>query len=293
MNKLIRHTLATAIVALTAATLTSCGSSRKAANDPSAARYSGASAVAPSDLKTEISTIASAYGEWERLRLPVKVEMESPKSNSVSGTATMVRDRAIHISLRFFGFEVGWMYLTPDSITIADKHNKRYMSEVIRPFLAGAPVTIANVQDLILGRMFEMGSSTALTPAQAARGTAELDRECYFIPREDASSPFSCGFALIPSASEISPLMLLAAVIGGGKGEPVQVKYDGATSTPAGPMSTSATLSYTTGKTPLEATLRWNFDKARWDNDVELPSVSVRGYSRVTLDMIMTMISKL
>ncbi|MDE6384247.1 MAG: DUF4292 domain-containing protein [Paramuribaculum sp.] len=292
MNKLLRHAIIPLLVAMTAATASSCGSSRKIAADSSTVDYTVASAAAASDLKTEISTVASAYGEWERLRLPVKVELTSPKSMSVSGTATMIRDRAIHISLRFFGFEIGWMYLTPDSITIADKHNKRYMSEAIRPFLADAPVTIANVQDLLLGRMFEIGSATALTPAQAAKGTAELDLECYFIPGNETSANFSCGFALIPSASEISPLLLLATVIGG-KGEPVQVKYDDATLTPAGPMSTAATLSYSTGKTPLEATLRWNFDKSRWGNDVELPSVSVRGYSRVTLDMIMAMISKL
>lgn len=287
MNKLLRHTLAATIAAVIAVSLASCRSSRQV----TAPASTPANAMA-ADWSTGVKNIASAYGNWQQLRLPVKIELKSPKTVSISGTATMIRDRAIHISLRYIGFEVGWMYLTSDSITIADKYHKRYMTEAFRPFLAGAPVTIANVQDLLLGRMFEMGSATALTPAQASKGTADIDGMYYFLPREEASNPFSCGFAFIPSASDISPMMLVAAVIAG-KGEPIEVKYGSTAATEAGPMSASATLSYTTGKTPVEATLRWNFDKSRWGADVELPSTSVRGYSRVTLDMITAMISKL
>lgn len=290
MNKLLTNIAIAVLAALCSAAVASCSSSRRTAVQGT--QQAPAAPIA-TNWKAEATSIAASYGTWERLRMPVKVELRSPKSVSISGTATLIRNSSIHISLRYFGFEVGWMHLTSDSVTIADKYHKRYLSEAITPFLAGAPVTIANVQDLLLGRMFEMGASTSLTATQVSQGTTEADDGIYyFIPRESASSPFTCGFALIPSASELSPLMLTGAVIGG-ENHPVEVRYAAATATKAGPMTTAASLSYTTGKTAIDATLHWNFDKSRWGADVDLPSVSVAGYSRVTLDMIMSMLGNL
>lgn len=248
-------------------------------------------AMPQSDIIKELCATASRYGSWQRMRIPVKVELAAPQSVSVSGTAVMERDKSIHISLRYFGFEIGWLYLTSDSITIADKYHKRHIAESVRPFLANVPVTVANVQDLLLGRMFAVGSSASITDKEISRGTAGFDRLYYFIPYETPEQTFGCGFALSQPSATSESLTVSNAVIGIDP-VPVECSYGSVTSTKAGDMASSVTIAYQTGKTPLKATFEWNFSKAQWNSDVTPPRVKVSGYTRVTLPEILTMLKK-
>lgn len=293
MNKVLKHITLPIIAMIWLAVSASCGSARKATSGHPTSQGQTTASISHTQWERQLADIASSYGTWERMRLPVKVDIQSPKNISVSGNAVMVRNKCIHISLRTFGIEIGWLYLTADSVTVVDKYHKQYVSEGIASFLANAPLTIANVQDVLLGRMFEIGQSTSLTSAQVSRGEADCQNSLYcFIPRIDGSSPFSCGFSFIPSASELSPFAIANAVIGGAA-RPVNVSYGPTLDTPSGPMASECTLAFDTDKSHLEAALRWNFSKARWNNDVQIPAMKVAGYTRISLNQIMSLIQKL
>lgn len=283
MNKILAIVVALALCA--------CGSKKGAT---AGADYGHPSTSAPimeaPQIKAGVAQIAEGYGQWQKLRIPVKVEVEAGKSLSASGTAVMVRDKSIHLSLRYWGIEIGWLYLTADTITIADKYHKRYMKEAVKPFMANVPVTVANVQDLLLGRMFAIGSSNALTDAEAAAGSAGYDDIYFFIPQENGGEKYSCGFGL--QTTTPASFSLAFTVIGAGD-RPVQCSYASPIQASPGTVSPTVTMAYTTGKTPLKASFEWNFDKSRIDGAVSEPRISLEGYSRVSLETIMKMINTL
>ena len=119
--------------------LGSCGSSRKAPQTVGAGTY-----VPAGDND-------SGYMRWDDIRIPVNVNIEKPKSLRVSGTMTMVRDKSIHLSLRFFGMEVAAAYVTGDSVFAYAKMQRVYVAESIRDALGGVNATVGDVQSLLLG----------------------------------------------------------------------------------------------------------------------------------------------
>ena len=78
---------------------------------------------------------------------------------SASMQMRMVRDRYILISLRGgMGIEGGRIFITPDSLYIIDKINKCYVADVPAVFTAGLPVSLGNLQDVLLCRTFATGN---------------------------------------------------------------------------------------------------------------------------------------
>lgn len=97
---------------------------------------------------------AQADTVWHTLYAPVKVNVTSPMSLGASGRATLVRDSLLHLSLRFFGMEVAQIRADRDSAWIVDKYHKIYTSMPLARLTAASGLTLANVQDILLGRAF-------------------------------------------------------------------------------------------------------------------------------------------
>ncbi len=97
-------------------------------------------------------TNAAGTEQWHDVRLPVKVSLKSPMSMSLSGRATMVRDSVINISMRVFGMEVAVAHVNNDSVFFIDKHNKYYFAEPLQSVLGTHKMTVAQMQNLILGQ---------------------------------------------------------------------------------------------------------------------------------------------
>lgn len=226
---------------------------------------------------TDISLSIESYRPWERVKIPVTLRLREPKSISVSGNAVMERDKSIMISLRFFGMEIGNIYLTDDSLTAIDKFNKKYVSEAIRPLLGGFPVTISNVQDILLGRPFVAGSQLR---ARELTKDFEIERSgadggFSLIPR-DMPPGVEYGFAFSAAGD------LMALLVKAGSHQPVTVGYEDSRATQFGPFAGGTSVEASAGKTAIDATLEWNFGKASWDEKVELRRPSVpSNYERV------------
>lgn len=121
--------------------LTACGSSRKTSQSVGAGQY------AP----VENADTAAGGLRWTDLRIPVSVNIEKPRSFRVGGTMTMVKDKSIHISLRFFGMEMAAAYVTSDSVFAYAKMQRVYVAESIRDALGGINASVGDVQSLLLG----------------------------------------------------------------------------------------------------------------------------------------------
>lgn len=127
------------LIALLSLSLPSCGSARKAVADTGAV-----SSIINADTD-------SMTGRWNTAYMPVRISVLSPSKFALSGRATMVRDSAVYISLRVLGMEVGAVSLTADSLWVVDKYHKFMFAESTRNILGQHYMSMARLQDLMLG----------------------------------------------------------------------------------------------------------------------------------------------
>lgn len=83
--------------------------------------------------------------------------------NSLSSSMhmRMLRGQAIYVSMRpVMGIEVAKMVISGDSILLVDKVHKRYILEKASLLTNGVPVTVETLQDMFLGRAFELGKGS-------------------------------------------------------------------------------------------------------------------------------------
>lgn len=95
------------------------------------------------------TSVAEQENRWSDLYVPVKLELTEPSRMSISGRATMVRDKSVYLSLRMIGMEVATVYIDADSIFATEKMN-RQMVGVDYDRVMGR-LTIGELQDLLLG----------------------------------------------------------------------------------------------------------------------------------------------
>lgn len=211
-----------------------------------------------------LSDKIAGQGNWEYVKLPVTVRLRQPKEMSIGGTAWMHRDSSIVISLRYMGFEVGSMSLTADSVVVIDKLHKSYMAERLDKFLDGMKFDLANLQDLLFGRTFQLGQKS-MSAVDLKRADIETDEDTgrWIMVPADQPKTAGYGFCYSPMAS------LLGMTVQSGQHAPVSMVYEGSMKTPAGDMAKEISVTAMAGKTPIEATLVWNFDKARWNDPLQ------------------------
>lgn len=265
----------------------SCGSAKKSAA-PSQSSVYGATEEGSPDTKT---LLANYSPNWEKIQLPLTLRLRQPKSISVSGTATFDCGNSLTISLRFpiLG-EIGVVKLTQDSLLAIDKINRKYIAEPLDGIVSGCPVSAADIQNLLLGRPFLIGSSD---PLDRMVGKFDIQPSptskpaWLMIPRVQPSA-IEYGFSL----DELCRLVSVAAKAG--PREPVVATYADPVSTAFGVFSSTVSLSATVAKTPLDFSLEWNFSKAKWNADVQPRSISVpKNYSRIPAASLMKLLPSL
>lgn len=256
-------------------TLTGCGSKKGVAPAPT---YTPAPVSALSITPAECKAVLDGYGQWQKVKLPLNIRLRQPKSMSVSANATMERGKSIMISLRFIGMEVGVLYLTSDSILAIDKFNKVYVSEPLEPLLGGFPANISNVQDLLTGRPFLLGEDKPLATVadKFDFDTQSGDNTWSLIPKKFPKG-VEYGFSFNP----FSALSLL--IVKAGSHSPVNILFGSPEVTPAGYMSPAVSISAMLGKTAVDASLEWNYGKARWNEGIDISKPSIpRGAERIS-----------
>lgn len=284
MIKLRINHIAVTALALIALVMSGCSSNKGAVS--STGKDSG-KVVAQGGAPGMLREVISAQLPWEKLRMPLTVNLESPTSIGLSGTASMERGKSINISMRVLGMEVAVLYLTPDSVTVLDKWNKRYVSEGLKKFLGDFPVNMYNVQDVLLGRAFILGQEalTSMDLQQMDFETNGTDRWACQPKNAPANSQYA--FVFMNNILE----SMVAGIVGK---EPVKFRYSEPELTRFGPMAGQISFSASAKKKPIIGSLTWNFDKCKWNSEVDIRPVSIpRGYSKIEASDILRGITKL
>lgn len=248
--------------------LASCGTQKKAAVAPVVPEQSTGNPV--SDFKM----MAASYSPgWKKVRIPVSASVVEPVSLGASGYLTMERGRSVNLSMRVLGMEVASLYLTQDSVVVIDRWNKRYISQGLTKFLNGFPVTIDNLQDLLLGRLFLVGEGS-IDAKDADKFIFDADGSVWGCKPRSENDLF--GYAFVASGTN---LMYLHIFAGKGDGE---AAYGEPEPTPCGVIASGVTVKTKAGKKNINATLTYKPNKAQWDDDVRIPQMEVpRSYKRV------------
>lgn len=212
-------------------------------------------------LRDRFELLASGYSEWGDVTVPVKVELTSPKRLSVSGRAVMERGKSVYISLRVFGMEIGNLYVTGDSVYAVDKIHKYIVAESISRFLGGLPLTINDMQDLLLGQAFLMETGR-LSSSDYKKVSLVQDAGGWTITPKKTFDGVSYTFGIADENNTVSSLIaskdndLL----------PVGCRYSSHVSgTAAGTVAQKVSIAGTIGKHDIEASLRWSADEAKWN----------------------------
>ncbi len=238
----------------------SCGSSRTVTGSLSPEQ------LASMTIDQRYNALVDGYKEWKTLSVPVKVELSQPKKFSISGRAYMVKDKSLFISLKFLGMEVGTVYMTKDSIFVTEKIHKYYVAEDLSSLLGGYQLSVGDVQSLLLGQPFIWGGG-----AIGHRDKKKLDLKENYELKDWSITPkkpipgISYWFT-INNSNELKKLTVTT-----NRHAPAHVVY----SEPmvsiegAGGINDRLTIQANAGRTNVSATLKWNFQKAKW-NEKEL-----------------------
>ncbi|MCD7978149.1 MAG: DUF4292 domain-containing protein [Tannerellaceae bacterium] len=110
--------------------------------------------------------------QYENLSARMNVELQLPgKEFSSRVDLKILKDRVLQLSVQpFLGIEVFRMEITPDSIKVVDRMNKRYVAENYIQLKGQAPVdfNFYNLQALFTNRIFIPGEQ-GFTPKQYSR----------------------------------------------------------------------------------------------------------------------------
>lgn len=233
------------------------------------------------------SLVTSCYREWSTLSVPVKIELSKPKHFSISGRAYMERNKSVLISLRFLGMEVGTIYVDNDSLFITEKIHKYYVAEGVKSLLGGYPLTVADLQSLLIGQPFMAGKGPF----------TKADRKNLYI----CDAPVSSTWTITPPppadginytfSFSMSNDRLERLTVTTDDYLPATVVYSDGSPTPAGSVNSVMNIAATAAKTPIAVSLKWNFRNAEWNSPDLRQWKRPKGYTRLKQKDIINMLS--
>lgn len=274
-----------AVGIMAAAMLGACSSSKKAADNKNQGAAAGIEVAPVSSPAAVITGLAQSYGEWTDVSMPVKVNLLEPKYMSVSGKAVMVRDKEIYISLRVLGFEAGGIYIDSDSVFVYEKLHKIMLAEPMSRISRATGLTLGDIQDAILGRVFVSGEGTLdVSSVKRFRLTA-VDGLIAMAPEKKQKN-----FAWLFNVTDSERPSLRSLTVDAAGRATLDCTYTQAIATAAGAVAPGMTVDAVYGKRKVRAGLDWSLSKAQWNTGAETRWKKPRGYTRLDFNKIIKML---
>lgn len=183
--------------------LPACSSSRKAAStqpsDLPRDLVAISKAVEPAsgkESKKVLGSIASLYTPWEEVSLDGKLSMDGLPIDP-SARIYMKRGSTILISVRapIFG-EVARIEIADGEVLMANRMKKVYAKEDLNRFLSKIDMSVTDVQDIFLGRVFLLGQGTLDTSNLGAMSVTESPSDSWIITPTRQPSQANYGFTV-------------------------------------------------------------------------------------------------
>ena len=236
----------------------------------------------------EVLLLTDTYSQWETFYAPFSFQAIQPARLSVSGRATMVRDKYIFLSLRMLGIEIAFAYIDSDSVYVADKIHKIMAAAPLDAITSTTNMTLGNVQDLMLGRAFYPGKESLCTVdlPEVLFSAAPQNGFTILTPRRIPG-----GVDWYYTLDE-TPALSRLTIEPEGKSIFV-VDFDGVRNTEVGMVASEVEVSGKLGSRNVEAMYEWTLAKAKWNQPVSNPSVNFTGYRQMSVSDLLSAIKKL
>lgn len=233
---------------------------------------------------SQVQSLAESYAGWQTFYAPFTLHAAKPMNVSVSGRASMVRNEFIFLSFRMLGFEVATVYIDSDSAVVADKYHKMMASAPLDALTSHTGMTVGELQDILLGQAFY--------PGKGNLGSVDLP-ETLFSPDEAENGMMVLMPRRIPQGVSwwftIDALPSLRMITIEPEGiDPFVVVYEGIVNTPGGNVASETGIAGHLGSKEIEASIDWNMNKANWNSTVKAPSLSFKGYRRLSAEDIIS-----
>lgn len=274
-----------AVGIMAAAMLGACSSSKKAADNKNQGAAAGIEVAPVSSPAAVITGLAQSYGEWTDVSMPVKVNLLEPKYMSVSGKAVMVRDKEIYISLRVLGFEAGGIYIDSDSVFVYEKLHKIMLAEPMSRINRATGLTLGDIQDAILGRVFVSGEGTLDVSSVRRFRLTDVDGLIAMVPEKKQKN-----FAWLFNVTDSERPSLRSLTVDAAGRATLDCTYTQAIATAAGAVAPGITVDAVYGKRKVRAGLDWSLSKAQWNTGAETRWKKPRGYTRLDFNKIIKML---
>lgn len=271
-------------LAVAAMAFTSCRGSRQTAVTPAeaATTISRSAEASPSVA----ALLIGSQKEWTDVQMPVSISLRQPVSASLNATAYMRRGEYVKFSVRVLGFEVAAAWIDTDSVHAIDKVGKRYVSESVSRVTTELGLDIADVQDILLGRMFAVAGGGVEAAAFSAEPTEYGD----MVLLRQNPGPEILDYGFMVSGQDAPQLAYL--LVDAGRFNAVAA-YSDHDVTAAGPVASRVSLTSTEPRA-VSADLTWNLGSAKWNKgDSQKWQAPGKGYSRISLDSLLSILKKL
>ena len=172
-----------------------------------------------------VDEMISGYKSWSRVELSGKLLMDRlPLRPTVK--VYMEKDVCVRISVRapFIG-EAGRLEISGNNILGVNKLKKVYVSEDISDIAGGLPLTVGNIQDILLARVFIVGSGTLSLQNFAQALVERYDSENWYIV--PFNQPFPSGINYGFNAGDDCRLSLLYVTDGNSLSGSLSYTYEG------------------------------------------------------------------
>ena len=207
------------------------------------------------------------------------------KSLSSSMQMRMQRGRCIYVSLRpMMGIEVAKMIIYGDSILLVDKLHKRYMLEKATLLTNGVPVTVDNLQDIFLGRAFELGKGSLTQDIKDDFTIEEMDGGKVKLKPREQFKGFDYNFVYDKQRNILS-LDVTPTTPGSST---YSVTYGDVKGTIAGKVATS--LKVATKMSGRAFNLSLEYKDLKWNEDFTIDTAAPKKYTRVEGNDIMQLL---
>ncbi|MCM1021456.1 MAG: DUF4292 domain-containing protein [Muribaculum sp.] len=240
-------------------------------------------------IEQQYAQLTSSISDWTSVDVPFSLSLTKPQRISLSGRARFVQGEAIDLSLKMLGIEVARIVIRTDSVFALYRIDRVFIAENIRSLTKIMPSSIANLQDLFLGRPFLIGGAS-LSQNDKIKVDLSTELSVMTIVPKKQSSEFTYGF--VAGTNQTTFLTRFAAIA---PSVPIEIlvdysPYNGAT--PAGVLAESTSLNIESGKTSVIAKMNWKWNNAKWNSTSAITWQIPSGYRKIPAAQLLKSLDK-
>lgn len=214
--------------------------------------------------------------DWRTFKSGGNVEIGSgSKSLNSSMQMKMIRNKSIYVSVRpMLGIEAAKMVINGDSILLVDKLHKRYVLEKASLLTNGIPVTVGALQDIFLGRAFELGKGSLTQELKDDFTVSVKDNKVVLTPKNQFK-----GFDYYFVYNSRNNIVSLNVVPSKSNSSTYSVTYRKVQGSVAGKVATEASVSTKLNGSALKLDLEYK--DIKWNETLDIDTNIPKNYKRI------------